>query len=389
MTVFATLIFGILATAAEVTPEQVLKTAWSDRAYQSHELIQGTDSVSPVRTVEAILGHKSKPYKEDELEVGLKFVFKSYAEWKSGREKGLPQKILKDSALGWALRDRYNTLLIYEINKRKQKILSDLIQTSEDQLKALSLALKAGRATSKNFVSARSELFKLKREQTILEQERDLLKKKIGRWLPDQTNLDFAQIDLLSVKEIEEAVKGSVVSENSLSVKLVGEEITTLEQEFTIVRGREKQWFKALEVSQSQSDSETRYEVQATFQIPFLSSEDLAKQKQNEIILKKALKQKEFEEYKDSLHTLKTQILNQIDLYKIMVESNGLVASRNLPDPLANIDRKIAASQEKLELLTQQQEITLLYLSFLLETEVLMDKPGINHLSAGKKAILL
>lgn len=389
MMMVVSLIFGFLANAAVVTPEQVLKTAWSDKAYQSHELIQGTDSMSPIRSVEAILGRKSKPQKEDETEIGLKFVFKSYEEWKTGREKGLPQKVLKDSALGWALRDRYNTLLIFEINKRKQKVLSELIGTAEDQLKALGLALKAGRATSKSYVSARSDLYKLKREQAILEQERDLLKKKINRWLPDQAHSDFAQIDLLTVKEIEEAVKGATASENSLSGKLVAEEITTLDQEYTIVRGREKQWFKALEVSQSQSDSETRYEVQATFQLPFLSSEDLAKQKQNELILKKALKQRELEEYKDSLHTLKTQILNQIDLYKIMMESNGLAGSRSLPDPLANIDRKIAAGQEKLELLGQQQEITLLYLNFLLETEILMDKPGINHLSASKKAILL
>lgn len=389
MMLFATLVFSILANAAEVTPEQVLKTAWSDRAYQSHELIQGTDSISPVRSVEAILGHKAKAHKEDELEVGVKFVFKSYPEWKSGREKGLPQKILKDSALGWALRDRYNTLLIFEVNKRKQKILTELIQTGEDQVRALGLALKAGRTTSKSYVSARSELIKLKREQTILEQERDLLRKKISRWLPDQIDVDFTQIDLLSVKEIEEAVKALTASENSLSGKLVAEEITTLEQEFTIVRGREEQWFKALEVSQSQTDSEIRYEVQATIQLPFLSSEDLAKQKQNEIVLKKALKQRELEEYKDSLHTLKTQILNQIDLYKIMAESGGVAGERNLPDPLANIDRKIAAGQEKLELLSQQQEITLLYLSFLLETETLMNQPGINHLSASRKAILL
>lgn len=368
------------------TPEQVLKTAWEDRTYLSYDEIQKTDSKNPFRNVEAFVSREKNGTAE--TEVGLKLQLKSWPEWTMGRAIGSEQKLLKDSSLGWALKNRYSVLLLFELNRQKQEYIKEALQLSEKFVQAQNLAMQAGKSTSKTYLSAKADLYKFQRTQAALEQEHEVLKTRLQAWVPSFSGNRVENFQLLSVDDIAQALKEHATDSGSLSKKIAKEEIAQMTQELQIVRGRERQWVKSLELSQSQKekDDERSYEVQITFQLPFLSSDDMAKQKQNELILKRALKQRDLEETVDQLQMLKVQILNLIDLYR----TSRKIAATKTPtlDPLARMERKILYQQEMFDLLNQQQEITALYLDFLLESETLTAKPDKNYLDPSQKALL-
>ncbi|KHD89260.1 MAG: hypothetical protein OM95_04885 [Bdellovibrio sp. ArHS] len=375
----------LVSSVFAVTPEQVLKTAWNDKTYLSFEEIQATDSKNPLRSVEGFVSSEEEE-RDTESKIGLKFQFKSWPEWKTGRPKGTEQKLLRSASLGWALKNRYNTLLIYELNRQKTAKLSQMIQLSERHVQAQTLSLRAGRSTSKSYISARAELVKLKRSLSVLQQERQMLETRIQVWVPSWQEGSLETLNLVSVEDVEQNLKASVVKGDSLTKKIANEEIEQLTQELTIVKGRENQWFKGVDVSQNRKKNDISYEIEVTLQLPFLFSDDLSKQKQNELILKRALKQRDVEETGNRLETLRVQILNLIEIYKdtqklSRIQGGGL-------DPLANIERKLAEEQEALDLLNQQQEILSLYLEYLLESEILNNRPEKNYLDKSLKALL-
>lgn len=380
------LIPWLFATSAlAITPEQVLKTAWNDKTYLSFEEVQATDSKNPLRSVDGFVSTEDDDG-DTKSKIGLKFQFKSWPEWKTGRPKGTEQKLLRNTSLGWALKNRYNTLLLYELNRQKSEKLKEVIKLAERNVQAQTLSLRAGRVTSKSFVSARSELVKLKRTLALLQQEKQMLETKIQVWVPSWKEGDLDNLNLISIDHVEQSLKETVVKGDSLTKKIANEEIEQISQELTIVKGREKQWFKGLDVSQNRKNDDISYEVEVTVQFPFLFSDDLAKQKQNELILKRALKQRDIEETGNRLETLRVQVLNLIEIYKDTQKLSKIQASGL--DPLANIERKIVEQQEELDLLNQQQEILSLYLEYLLESEVLNNSPEKNYLDKSLKALL-
>ncbi|WP_413568717.1 hypothetical protein ACLWBD_14560 [Bdellovibrio sp. HCB117] len=375
----------LVSSALAITPEQVLKTAWNDKTYLSFEEVQATDSKNPLRSVDGFVSTEDDDG-DTKSKIGLKFQFKSWPEWKTGRPKGTEQKLLRNSSLGWALKNRYNTLLLYELNRQKADKLTDVIRLAERNVQAQTLSLRAGRATSKAFVSARSELIKLKRALALLQQEKQMLETKIQVWVPSWKEGALENLNLIGVEDVERSLKDTVVKGDSLTKKIANEEIEQISQELTIVKGREKQWFKGLDVSQNRKNDDISYELEVTVQLPFLFSDDLAKQKQNELILKRALKQRDIEETGNRLETLRVQVLNLIEIYKDTQKLSKIQAGSL--DPLANIERKIAEQQEELDLLNQQQEIYSLYLEYLLEAEVLNNSPEKNYLDKSLKALL-
>ncbi|WP_373998211.1 hypothetical protein [Bdellovibrio bacteriovorus] len=380
------LIPWLFATSAlAITPEQVLKTAWNDKTYLSFEEVQATDSKNPLRSVDGFVSTEDDDG-DTKSKIGLKFQFKSWPEWKTGRPKGTEQKLLRNTSLGWALKNRYNTLLLYELNRQKSEKLKDVIKLAERNVQAQTLSLRAGRVTSKSFVSARSELVKLKRTLALLQQEKQMLETKIQVWVPSWKEGELDNLNLISIDDVEQSLKETVVKGDSLTKKIANEEIEQISQELTIVKGREKQWFKGLDVSQNRKNDDISYEVEVTVQLPFLFSDDLAKQKQNELILKRALKQRDIEETGNRLETLRVQVLNLIEIYKDTQKLSKIQASSL--DPLANIERKIVEQQEELDLLNQQQEILSLYLEYLLESEILNNSPEKNYLDKSLKALL-
>ncbi|WP_374075346.1 hypothetical protein [Bdellovibrio bacteriovorus] len=375
MKIFCILMFFCSGSFA-YTSEQVLKTAWSDKTYLSYDKIQSTGSRNPLRNVEGVLSQEQNGTAE--VEVGLKFQFKSWPEWTGKRGQGNEQKLLKETSLGWALRSRYNTLLLVELNSQKLKCVEEALHLSELYIQAQSLSLRAGRGTSKSFLSAKSDLYKLQRTQNALRQEKEILEKRVKTWAPEIKDRGLVGLELVQVDDISQLLQGHYPNGDSLSRKIANEEIEQMGQELEIVKGREKQWFKAVEVSQTRKDDETRYKVELTVQIPGLGSDDLAKQKQNELILKRALKQRDLEESGDQLQSLKVQILNLVDIYRKTKKMEKI--SVGTLDSLANIERKITQQQEQLDLLNQQQEITSLYLDYLLESEILLKAPDKNYL---------
>ncbi|MFS4458046.1 hypothetical protein [Bdellovibrio sp. HCB2-146] len=362
------------------TPEQILKTAWTDQTYLVHDEIKSTDSKNPFRSVDAFASteDKSKP----DTEVGLKFQLKSWPEWRSGRSRLGQQRLQKESALSWALRDRYGLLANYQLNQQKLKLLSEAKATSEAFSKAQALSLKAGRSTQKTFLNAQSEEYKLKRMENTIELEQEILKDKIQRWLGADKDKSLESYELVSVDDIYKAVK-ETAPEGSLTAKLAGEELTNIGQELEIVRGRENQWVKSFEVSHVKKPDESHYQFEVTLQLPPFGSDDMLREKQNELILKKALKQREIENTGDRLKIMRLQILNLVEIYQIEKKKRGSFVKG--ADPLVNLEAKLTSLEEQVDLLNQQQEVTLLYLDYLLENESLAKEPEKNFLIAGKR----
>lgn len=367
-----------------VSQEQVLKTAWEDKTYLSYDEIQSTDSRNPLRSVEGIISQEKNSYTE--VEAGLKFNFKSWVEWRTGTPKASEQNLLKQSSLGWALKSRYSTLLFYELNRRKLESVHELIQLSEQYLKAQGLSLRSGRSTAKAFLSAKTDLFKFNRIQSALFQEQELLEKRIKLWIPEWKEGPLAPMNLISIQDISQSLTTQSSGNESLTRKITKQEVSQLAQELEIVRGRENQWIKGIEITHVNKNDEDRYKIGMTLQLPFLGSDDLAKQKQNELILKQALKRRDLDETSGQLQTLKVQILNLIDIYKTAQKIENIRIQTS--DPLLNIERQIVEHQEKMEMLNQQQEITALYLDYLLENETLIKNPDKNYLDPDLKAIL-
>ncbi|MNY78592.1 hypothetical protein D3C86_2189030 [compost metagenome] len=54
-------------------------------------------------------------------------------------------------------------------------------------------------------------------------------------------------------------------------------------------------------------------------------------------------------------------------------------------DPLVNLEAKLTSLEDQVDLLNQQQEVTLLYLDYLLESESFAKEPEKNFLIAGQK----
>ncbi|WP_413291214.1 hypothetical protein [Bdellovibrio sp. HCB337] len=372
--------------AFALTPEQVLKTAWTDKTYLAHEDIQETDSKNPFRSVEAFYSHERNG--NSETEVGLKFNMKSYPEWRSGSSQTDTHQILKESSLAWALRDRYNVLLGYVLGGQKLKLLNNFIEAAEKNLQAQTLALRAVKTSTKAFLEAKDEFLRLKRSQSLLLAERQVLKKRLDRWSLEPESTEIEDLDLIEVDDVAKSLKEHEKVTQTLSGKLAKEEIWQLDQELKIVKGRENQWFKSFDVSQTAKKDEHVVEVGLTIFLPPLGSDDWAKQKQNELILKIALKQRDLENTSDRLQVLRFQILNSIELYKLARTNQVVAAKSKSLDPLVNMQTKITSEKEKLELLNQRQSILNQYLEYLVESEVLSKEPGINHLSRSKKAIL-
>ncbi|WII73169.1 hypothetical protein QJS83_04690 [Bdellovibrio sp. 22V] len=379
MFVLFLVLMGVKAQA--LTSEQVLKTAWNDKTYLSYDGMESVDSRNPLRNVEGFVNTESNSKNSDrETEFGLKFQLKSWPEWRLGEQKkDTDSHLLKDSSLGWALRNRYTVLLFVELNRQKMKYVDEAIRLADGYLKAQTLALQAGRGSSKSFLSAKTDLYKFQRLKNALEQEKEVLRKKLEVWVVNEKSTELEPINLISVKKISEFLQGHSSGTDSLTKKLAKEEINQMTQELEIVRGRDHQWIKAFEVSQSNNDDETKYKLGINIQIPGLGYDTLAKQKLNDLTLKRALKQRDLEETTDRLQTLKVQILNLIDIYGAAKKLPMSNAPGSL-DPLANIERKISMQEEQIELLNQQQEITNLYIDYLLESEILIKHPEPNYL---------
>ncbi|WP_347356997.1 hypothetical protein [Bdellovibrio sp.] len=371
-----------------LTAEQVLKTAWQDETVLSQEQMRSTDSQNPLRNVEAFASVEREDRKR-EYEVGLKFQFRSWPEWKLGSSAETQKQIVKEASLAWALHERYVHLISFEITRQKKEALQKVLKLSDSYLKAQGLSLRAGRSTSKSFLGAQSDIYKLKRLESVVEQEHLAVVQKIKQWAPDWNEGIIADFDMVAVDDILDAVSSQKIHESSLSARLLQAEYKDLGKELEILRARENQWIKGMDVSQSHKDEEIGYKVELSIQLPGLGADDLSRQKQNELVLKRALKLKEVTGSQDRLQSLRNHIQNLGSLYKM--SKAGFVMSQKSrgADTLTELENRMSSEQAQLDLLSQQQEILVLYVEYLLENERLSAEPTRNFLSRTLKTVSL
>lgn len=379
------LALGLQAMA--VTPEQVLATAWLDKSYVSQETLRSVDSGNPLRNVEGFTSVEKEDNKE-QRELGLKLQFRSWAEWKLARGSGFPSRILKEAALAWALHERYVILASLAMADQKREVLQRSMMLAERFLKVQALSLKAGRSSSKSVLAAQKDLYGLKRLEAELNEERALAEEKIRQWVAAAEGVRLEGFDLISVVEISRALEDSGSLSTSLSRRLSEVEYEDISRELEILRARENQWVKGLDLSQSRKGDEIGYKVELSIQLPGLGADDLSRQKQNELILKRALKQKELDASKGQFLSLRRKLQNLLGLY-VSSQKNRFKEGRGGADTLLEIEEKLLRDQYEMELLIQQQEILTLYLQYLFESGKLVSEPTKNHLSQSGKVVRL
>lgn len=375
------LLMGFSANA--LTAEQVLKTAQDDSAYVL-EGFRDLNSANPLRNVEGFASVERDNGKS-EVEVGLKLQFRSWPEWRLRKDVHSEQSHLKRASLAWALRERYATLIVHVINQEKIRILKDALRLSEDYLKGQALSLRAGLSTPKSLLDAQNDLYKMRRLENVLNQENSQAVQRIKRWVPGWGEGEIETFELISVQDIQELLTESVSVDASFTSKISDIEKSQLSRELEILRARENQWIKGLELSQVQKKDETGYKVEVSLQLPGLGSDDLSRQKQNELIVKRVLKEKERDEGLGRAAFLKTQLVNLIGLYKLSQTTlEGSLKARGR-GPLSVLENQMIQAQNRLELLGQQQEILTLFVDYLLESELLTENPQINQLRRKEK----
>lgn len=374
----------MVVPAFSFSPEQVLKTAWTDKTYSSQQELRPVNTRNPLRNVEAFTALETEDGKQ-EYELGLKFQLRSWAEW---RWKGTAESsgsVLKEIALSGALYERYLSLITYEISRRKLEALAKSMALAESYLKAQGLSVKAGRSTAKDLMAAQTDLMKLKRQEALVVEEHSRSKAKLSQWVPEG---EPEMVDLVTLSEIEESLKEASGSAPSLSGRMVKVELFDINRELEILKARENQWVKEIEVAQGRKESESSYKFKLGFQLPGLGADDLSRQKQNELVLKRALKQKEIDDVGQRQILLKGKIQTLIRLYRLS-EKGAPRELRRRADVLQSLEERMMQDQHTVDLLTQQQEILTLYVEYLLESERLLVEPARNYITKGQKMVSL
>ncbi|MBO9665360.1 MAG: hypothetical protein J7501_00915, partial [Bdellovibrio sp.] len=267
---FLALFAGSSQPVFALTSDQVIKSAWSDRSYMIQDELQATSSKNPLRHVEAFASNENAKNGKSETEYGLKFQFKSWPEWRGHRSRYDEQKLLRESTLSWALRDRYAALTTFDLSEKMIKALADAEVVANRNVQAQGVALKAGKITSRAYLKAQVEQVKVKRALTAAKEEAELCRKKIKIWIPDWQGDAPTDLKSWNVDEIQSFLQMSVTGEKSLSRRIATEELNLLSDELMILRGRESQWLKSIDVSQTQKKDETSFEVGLTLLLPGL-----------------------------------------------------------------------------------------------------------------------
>lgn len=359
------------------TTNDVLKTAWTDDFYVSQTNRISPSTANPFRNVELTASQETDSDKE--TEVGLKFQFKSYPEWKLRNTSKDAERVVESFSLSWALHTRYLAVMKHKLLSEKMKCA----QTSQDYLKrwteAQGVSLRAGRASGKAFTKARLDT--LKNERLLRQLEYEILQntKLIQHWDQKFKDEDRITSSFLSVKSIE-AIIHEITPEklDTLTFKLGHQEIDQLQKEIEVVQGKENQWFKSIGVSKKNKKDEDVYEVQVSIQLPFLFSDESAIQKKNELVFKRAQKKRDLEE-KETLSILRTRLLNTLTDFEIITAEKNQVG-RSATDPLEKLEEKIAQGAQCIEAVDLQMDLYTQYIQFLLESELLAKQPQRNFL---------
>lgn len=360
-----------------MTTNEVLKTAWSDDFYVSQTNRISPSTANPFRNVELTASQETDSDKE--TEVGLKFQFKSYPEWKLRNTSKDAERIVESFSLSWALHTRYLAIMKHKLLSEKMKCA----QTSQDYLKrwteAQGVSLRAGRASGKAFTKAR--LDSIKNERLVRQLEYEILQntKLIQHWDQKFKDQDRFVSAFLSPKSLE-AIIHEVTPEklDTLTSKLGHQEIDQLQKEIEVVQGKEDQWFKSIGVSKKNKKDEDVYEVQVSIQLPFLFSDESAIQKKNELVFKRAQKKRDLEE-KEGLSVLRTRLLNTLTDFEIITSEKNQFG-RSATDPLEKLEEKIVQGAQCIDAADLQMDLYTQYIQFLLESELLAKQPQRNFL---------
>lgn len=372
--------FGIWLVAFScnaVTTNDVLKTAWADEFYVSQTNRISPSTANPFRNVELTASQETDANKE--TEVGLKFQFKSYPEWKLRNTSKDAERVVESFSLSWALHTRYIAIMKHKLLSEKMKCAQAAHNSLKRWTEAQGVSLKAGRASGKTFTKARLDT--LKNERLVRQLEYEILQntKLIQHWEQKFKEEDRFVAPFLSAKAIEAVVHEIPLERiETLSLRLGHQEIDQLQKEIEVVQGKEDQWFKSIGVSKKNKKDEDVYEVQVSIQLPFLFSDESAIQKKNELVFKRAQKKRDLEE-REGLSVLRTKLLNTLTDFEI-IDSERNLKRTSATDPLEKLEEKISQASQCIESVDLQIDLYTQYIQFLLESELLAKQPQRNFL---------
>lgn len=294
------------------------------------------------------------------------------------------QKLIRSTSLQTGYNALINAALAKEQNASVEE-LKDLIGKSQ---KLSAIAALRDQADVKNVLKSGSELQKSVEEVIEVETQLAGIRRFLSAHGLKVEDLDTS--DLIGIDEISAAVEAAPVNEVALTSKKILTETEVIKHDAGHSIAERSKLLDGVKVSmKTEPKKDSIYKVELSFNLPFFAAQDLGdfqdslKAAEAEVKGRQAM----FEESLNSAG-LAEVLKRKISLYRAMGEGPKWENSSLLrQDPALALDLRRTSVALRLTRATLLAEIRTLYVSLLLETEILAKAPELNHLSRTKRKI--
>ncbi len=401
-------------SAQAMTPEAVLKSAWSDDRVKLHQEAQSitsdAKSYNLIDRAEFRFSHQHL-FQDDvnngltlyPIKYGLRFYPKGLTEYQTTVQfqnaMESNEKTAQSAALSQLLAQRYGLLARVALLREKHTLIKDLSKVTQKANQMLSYRAQKDSRELKSYLKSKSDLNKLELKISGVEREYKNLQSELNDLKLGTIETfdlgDLASMDDLRV-QLEKAVEEKVPI--TLSAKMAELELAKSRAGIAYARAKDEKVFDHFEVTMSDNYHDKVYGLQLAFNLPFAAAPNLSRIDQevrelrDKAKLVKTLETSE-RDFKNSLTELKTLL----DVYKSLRD----VQARMNPEQMLKASRAIAPQDPQLaielqqgwfegreQLLDLEFKIRSLFVVYLHESSTIANAPEINYLSKSLKRIL-
>lgn len=328
-----------------------------------YDQIESTKTNNPFRDVEAFVNNDSWSERHG-VEVGIKLKLKPFQEWQLSRADSTNAELIKKFNKSATLKTRFEVLVEYKQALQKIDLYQAMIKKMNQALKLQEIDVVSGKSEMSSLLNSKSSLERYLAELKMTEIHRDNLLNLLTLWAGKQ---DLANdYSFISLEIMQREIIKLPHNQKTLTDQLRQEEMSQIEKEIKILRARDRQWLNEFEIKRSNIRREEDYEVGLKFRIPVLSSDSWARQKMNELLIKKTLKQRELREQAILILDLSNKINADIDRYKRQVQ--GAKKTLELTARGA-LETQIKQLGEQIESVSLLESIYLQYIYLLFEVD--------------------
>lgn len=336
-----------------------------DQELGVYDQLESTKTNNPFRDVEAYFSN-DRWRERSAVEMGFKFKLKPYQEWQLSRIDATNADLVKRFNKSSTLKNRFEVLLGYKQNTLRVKLYQEAIHKYDQLIKVQQLDIVSGKSDGNSLLNSRGERESLLADLKTTEINRENLKHLLTLWTGESEIQD--DYDFVSMQSIRTNLVKLPKKQATMTDQLRQEELSQIEKEMKILRARDRQWLNEVEIKKNDISREEDYEIGVKFRIPLLSSDSWARQKINELLIKRTLKQRELREQVISVSELGERVSADIDRYQKLSQAK-LRAFEADAQGLLNVELKKV--KNRIEALDLQESIYLQYIYILFEMDSL------------------